>query len=47
MGEDGFIIFWTQKGQFQEEHRGGIHPNRIFLTPRQIGLTRCNCKFHL
>ena len=42
MGVNGFIIFWTQKGQFQGEHRGGFQsppPNRIFLTPRQIGLT--------
>ena len=42
MGVYGFIIFWIQKGQFQGEHRGGFQspppPNRIFLTPRQIGL---------
>ena len=41
MGVYGFIIFWTQKGQFQGEHRGGVQrppPNRIFLTPRQLGL---------
>ena len=41
MGVYGFIIFWAQKGQFQGEHRGGFEsppPNRIFLTPRQLGL---------
>ena len=40
-GVYGFIIFWIQKGQFQGEHRGGFQsppPNRIFLTPRQLGL---------
>ena len=45
MGVYGFIIFWTQKGQFQGEHRGGAFnapspPNRIFLTPRQLGLSK-------
>ena len=44
MGVYGFIIFWIQKGQFQGEHRGGFQspppPNRIFLTPRQIGLNQ-------
>ena len=42
MGVYGFIIFWTQKGQFQGEHKGGVQrppPNRIFLTPRQLGLS--------
>ena len=24
MGDDGFIIFWTQIGHFQGEHRGGF-----------------------
>ena len=41
MGVYCFIIFWAQKGQFQGEHRGGFEsppPNRIFLTPRQLGL---------
>ena len=37
MGVNGFIIFWTQKGQFQGEHWGafiekeGITYHLIFL----------------
>ena len=43
MGDDGFIIFWTQIGHFQGEHRGGFESppptrKRIFSTPPGIGL---------
>jgi len=43
MGEDDFIIFWTQKDQFQGEYRGALKapPTRkcIFSTPPGIGLS--------
>ena len=37
MGDDGFIIFWTQIGHFQGEHRGGFEspppPGNVYFQP--------------